>query len=100
MKTPQIRVLGKAAHLSETGLLIVKGVEFIPPYGAKVVNETIEDLGVVHRILGPVKQPIVAIKVICDNPHELVGKKLYVYCSDGKNLRMRKAYKIRRTRKQ
>jgi rRNA processing protein Gar1 len=78
MKTPQIRFLGKVAHLSESGLLIVKGVEFIPSYGAKVVNELIEDVGTVHRILGPVKQPLVGVKVTCDEPQELVSKKLFV----------------------
>lgn len=29
---------------------------------------------------------------------ELVGKKCYVYCSDGKEIRLRKAYNIRKTR--
>ncbi len=78
MKTPQIRLLGKVAHRSESGLLIVKGVEFIPPYGAKVVNEAIEDLGTVYRILGPVKQPIVGVKVTREETQGLVGKKLFV----------------------
>ncbi|MCG3218745.1 MAG: hypothetical protein KAR35_07050 [Candidatus Heimdallarchaeota archaeon] len=78
MKTPQIRLLGKVSHLSESGLLIVKGAEFIPQYGAKVVSEAIEDIGTIHRILGPVKQPFVGIKVTSDKPQELVNKKVFV----------------------
>ena len=78
MKTPQIRLLGKVSHLSESGLTIVRGAEFIPPYGAKVVSEAIKEVGTVHRILGPVKNPFVGIKVTCDQPQELVGKKLFV----------------------
>ncbi|MHA1910718.1 MAG: H/ACA ribonucleoprotein complex subunit GAR1 [Candidatus Kariarchaeaceae archaeon] len=78
MKTPQIRSLGKVNHLSESSLIIVKGAEFIPPYGAKVVSETIEEIGTIHRILGPIKQPFIGIKVTCDKPQKLIGKKLFV----------------------
>ena len=78
MKTPQIRLLGKVVHISESGLLIVEQVDFVPPYGGKVVTETIEQVGIVHRILGPVKGPFVGVKITYNNPEELIGKKLFV----------------------
>jgi RNA-binding protein len=70
--------LGVASHLTRRKRIIVK-VQKIPKLNTKVYDEKGNEIGEVIDVLGPVREPYVAVKPIKnENLEELVGKELFI----------------------
>lgn len=63
------------------GLLIVRNDKQIPQIGSTVVTSTMERIGRVREIFGPVSHPYISVEIyknlIDTELHELENKKLY-----------------------
>jgi len=74
-----MRRLGKVMHVSRRGAIILR-TEKTPPIGAEVVDKSVEVVGTVTDIFGPVKQPYVAIRAKEGvDTTKLVGQPVYLY---------------------
>lgn len=74
-----MRRLGKVLHISKRGAIILR-TEKTPPIGAEVVDKSVEVIGTVADIFGPVKQPYVAIRAKEGvNVIKLIGQPVYLY---------------------
>ncbi|RDE13154.1 MAG: H/ACA RNA-protein complex protein Gar1 [Candidatus Thorarchaeota archaeon] len=74
-----MRRLGKVMHVSRRGAIILR-TEKTPPIGAEVVDKSVEVVGTVTDIFGPVKQPYVAIRAKEGvDTTKLVGQLVYLY---------------------
>lgn len=66
-------------HVSRRGAIILR-TEKTPPIGAEVVDKSVEVVGTVTDIFGPVKQPYVAIRAKEGvDTTKLVGQPVYLY---------------------
>lgn len=66
-------------HVSRRGAIILR-TEKTPPIGAEVVDKSVEVVGTVTDIFGPVKQPYVAIRAKEGvDTTKLVGQLVYLY---------------------
>lgn len=74
-----MRRLGKVLHISRRGAIILR-TEKTPPIGAEVVNKSVEVIGTIADIFGPVKEPYVAIRAKNGvDTTKLVGQPVYLY---------------------
>lgn len=74
-----MRRLGKVLHISRRGAIILR-TEKTPPIGAEVVNKSVEVIGTIADIFGPVKEPYVAIRAKKGvDTTKLVGQPVYLY---------------------
>ncbi|MBY9000408.1 MAG: H/ACA RNA-protein complex protein Gar1 [Candidatus Heimdallarchaeota archaeon] len=63
MDQSRIKKLGRILHRSDLGHAILKDPPKLPKIGSDVVTESMEHIGIVNDIFGPVKQPYVSVKV-------------------------------------
>lgn len=49
----------------------------VPDVGTELVDDTLESVGHVVDIFGPVDQPFLALSATVDHPASLVGEQLY-----------------------
>lgn len=74
-----MRRLGKVTHISHRGSIILRS-EKIPPIGAQVVDKSVQSVGRVQDVFGPVHRPYVAVRPRSEVDGEsLVGQMLYLY---------------------
>ena len=71
--------LGKVLHISRRGAIILR-TDKTPPLGAQVVDKSVEIVGTIADIFGPVKQPYVSIRARGGiETARLVGQPVYLY---------------------
>ena len=63
MSQSRIRKLGNISHYTDLGNAIVIDPPKLPKIGSNVVSETMEHIGDVIDIFGPVKKPFVSIRI-------------------------------------
>ncbi|MHA1346780.1 MAG: H/ACA ribonucleoprotein complex subunit GAR1 [Candidatus Heimdallarchaeaceae archaeon] len=63
MDQSRIKKLGRVLHRSDLGHAILKDPQKLPKIGSDVVNESMEHIGIVNDIFGPVKEPYVSVRV-------------------------------------
>jgi len=63
MAQSRIRKLGNISHYTDLGNAIVIDPPKLPRIGSNVVSETMEHIGDVIDIFGPVKKPFVSIRI-------------------------------------
>jgi RNA-binding protein len=99
MSQPRIRKLGGIAHFTDLGNAIVINPPKLPKIGSNVVSESMEHIGDVNDIFGPVKKPYVSIKVKPQYRNKLgINIVLYTIDRNKPNVRQRKkTYKKNRT---
>ncbi|MFP3985757.1 MAG: Gar1/Naf1 family protein [Candidatus Bathyarchaeia archaeon] len=68
--------LGRVLHVSSNHSLILKA-ENLPQIGDRVVDATLEPVGKVSDVFGPVPSPYVAVKSASSKPQQLVENTLY-----------------------
>ncbi|MEM0223291.1 MAG: Gar1/Naf1 family protein [Thermofilum sp.] len=73
-----MRVLGRVRLYSKRGNLVVEARE-VPAIGDKIYDDRLMLIGYVYDVIGPVKSPLVLVKVDTSRwkPEALVGKLLY-----------------------
>lgn len=74
-----MRRLGKVLHVSKTGSIILR-TQKIPGIGASVVDKSLDRIGTVSDVFGPVKHPYVAVSPANNvDIDRLVNRVLYLY---------------------
>ena len=74
-----MRRLGKVLHISRRGAIILR-TEKTPAIGADVVDKSVQVIGTIADIFGPVKEPYVAIRAKKGvDTTKLVGQPVYLY---------------------
>ena len=68
--------LGKVLHLSSNKNLILRTKTNVKTKTA-VLNDELNQVGMVFDVFGPVNNPYVSIKSTVDNPEKYVGRFLY-----------------------
>lgn len=78
--------LGKVLSITPSSSLIIK-TENPPKIGSEVVDETLNVVGKVFDIIGPVSSPYAVIKPKIKDPAVLVNKPLYLLLSKTRSKR-------------
>jgi RNA-binding protein len=74
-----LRRLGKVLHVSKTGSIILR-TKKIPRIGASVVDKSLDRIGTVSDVFGPVNHPYVAVSSANNvDTNRLVNMVLYLY---------------------
>jgi RNA-binding protein len=74
-----VKRLGTVLHISRRGAIILR-TDKTPPIGAQVVDKSVEVIGIVSDIFGPVKEPYVSIRAKEGvNTAKLIGQPVYLY---------------------
>ncbi len=74
-----MRRLGKVLHTSRRGHVILR-TDKTPPVGAEVVDKSVDVVGTVADVFGPVKLPYVSVRVKEGvDTTKLIGQPLYLY---------------------
>jgi len=74
-----LKRLGKVLHISRRGAIILR-TDKTPPIGAQVVDKSVEVIGTITDIFGPVKEPYISIRAKEGvNTTKLVGQPVYLY---------------------
>jgi RNA-binding protein len=81
--------IGSVLHVSSSRSLILKAAH-VPRLGDKVVNDKLNNVGMVFDVFGPVPSPYVAVKPSVDDPSLLIGHTLYAVPSAKSRLRREK----------
>jgi len=68
--------IGSVLHVSSTNNMILKA-ENIPHIGDTVVDENLNNVGMVFDVFGPVSSPYVAVRPSVEEPSLLVNHILY-----------------------
>jgi len=68
--------IGSVLHVSSSNHMILKA-ENIPHIGDTVVDENLNNIGVVFDVFGPVSAPYVAVRPSVEEPSHLVDHVLY-----------------------
>ena len=63
LEQSRIKKLGPIVHYSDLGYAIVISPSQLPKIGSNIVNETMEHIGLVNDIFGPVNKPYLSIKI-------------------------------------
>ncbi len=63
LEQSRIKKLGPIVHYSDLGYAVVIDPTQLPKIGSNVVNETMEHIGIINDIFGPVKKPYLSIKL-------------------------------------
>ena len=63
LEQSRIKKLGPIIHYSDLGYAVVINPSQLPKIGSSVVNETMEHIGIVNDIFGPVNKPYLSIKI-------------------------------------
>ncbi len=63
MQSSRIKKLGKPLHKSDLGHFILKNPAKLPKIGSYVVNQELENIGLVIDIFGPVETPYISVRV-------------------------------------
>lgn len=84
-----MRRLGQVLHISSDGNLILK-TNGPTKIGAKVINEHMNEVGVILDIFGPVKSPYISVKPELADVKKLVGKDLFIFQRRKKGRRKRR----------
>lgn len=76
--------LGKVLHVSSSGNMVVQA-DKAPAIGSVVVNEKIEEVGLVYDVIGPTSRPYVVVRPKEDvDAKSYVGRSLYIRTEDKK----------------
>lgn len=71
--------LGKVLHISRRGAIILR-TDKTPPIGAEVVDKSVEVIGTITDVFGPVKEPYISIRAREGvDTNRLVGQPVYLY---------------------
>jgi RNA-binding protein len=74
-----LKRLGKVLHISRRGAVILR-TDKTPPIGAQVVDKSVDVIGTITDIFGPVKEPYISIRAKEGvNTAKLVGQPVYLY---------------------
>ena len=74
-----MRRLGKVLHTSRRGHVILR-TDKTPPVGVQVVDKSVDVVGTVADVFGPVKFPYVSVRVREGvDTTKLIGQPLYLY---------------------
>lgn len=68
--------IGHVLHVSNIKNIILKA-ENIPHIGDEVINEELNQVGIVFDVFGPTKSPYVAVKPKNPNPEKFLNHLLY-----------------------
>ncbi len=79
----RIKKLGPITHFSDLGYAVVINPSQLPKIGSNVVTETMEHIGSINDIFGPVKKPYISIK-IKEQYKEKIQVKTILYSIDRK----------------
>ena len=63
LEQSRIKKLGPIVHYSDLGYAVVINPSQLPKIGSNVVNETMEHIGLINDIFGPVKAPYLSIRI-------------------------------------
>jgi RNA-binding protein len=69
--------LGRVVNVTPSQNVVIK-TEKTPRIGASVVDETLQTVGKVFDIIGPVTSPYAVVKPTVREPMRLVNKQLYL----------------------
>ncbi|MDQ1279129.1 MAG: RNA-binding protein [Thermoproteota archaeon] len=78
--------LGRVLHLSNNRHLVLR-TKIKVKTKAAVLNDELNQVGLIFDIFGPVNYPYVSIKPTVNNPSKYVGHFLYTMSTDGDELR-------------
>ena len=97
LRVSTMKKLGVALHIAKTGRLVAKidNPKVVPRIGSVVYNSSMEKIGVVTDIIGPVAQPYALIKLSSKDvdSSKIIGKSLYFEVKKPKPKRKRGARK-------
>ena len=80
--------LGRVVNLTSSQNVVIK-TEKTPKIGSSVVDETLQTVGKVFDIIGPVTSPYAVVRPTVREPTRLVNKQLYLVPSKNERSRER-----------
>ena len=80
--------LGRVVNVTPSQNVVVK-TEKTPKIGFSVVDETLQTVGKVFDVIGPVTSPYAVVKPVVNEPGRLVNKQLYLLPSKKERSRER-----------
>ncbi|HDJ25715.1 MAG TPA: H/ACA RNA-protein complex protein Gar1 [Candidatus Bathyarchaeota archaeon] len=84
----RLRRIGRVLHVTRAGDLVLRSNSgFAPRIGDRAYGPDLRPVGFIADVFGPVSSPYVMVRPLVDDPHELVGKVLYVGRGKGRRWR-------------